>query len=61
MEHSDAPGAAISDDDDVDDGVHDAVPEGEGTNGCQVLQEGATQQQDAAEHHVGPGSWFASA
>ena len=56
MEHSDAPGAAVSDDDDVDDGVHDAVPEGEGADGCQVLQEGAAQQQDAAEHHVGPGS-----
>ena len=25
------PGAAVSDDDDVDDGVHDAVPQGERT------------------------------
>ena len=54
MQRAVSPGAAVSDDDDVDDGVHDAVPEGEGADGCQVLQEGAAQQQNAAEHHVRP-------
>jgi len=28
------PGTAVSDDDDVDDGVDDAVPEGERAHGC---------------------------
>ena len=47
------PGAAVSDDDNVDDGVHDPVPEGEGTHSCEILQHGAPQQQDPAQHHVG--------
>jgi hypothetical protein len=49
-----APGAAVSDDDGVDDHVNDAVPEGQGAHGCQVLKQGAAEKQNAAEHHVRP-------
>ena len=43
-----------NDDDEVDDEMNDSVPEGQGTHGPQVLEQGAAQQQDTAQHHVGP-------
>ena len=47
------PGTAISDDDNVDDGVHDPVPEGKGTHSGEILQHGAPQEKDTTQHHVG--------
>ena len=46
---------AVSDDDRVDDGVDDPVPEAETADVPQVLEEGHGEEGDAAQHHVRTG------
>ena len=49
------PGETVAEDDGVDDGVNDAVVEAEGGDVVEILEEGAGEQNDAAQHHVGTG------
>ena len=46
---------AISHDHDIDDDVGHSAPKAEGRDVMQILEEGAGQEQDAADHHPGSG------
>ena len=56
--NNDPPGAAVSNDDDIDNSVDNSIPEGERANGAQILQHSAAQQHDTAQHHVRPDNNF---
>ena len=56
--NNDPPGAAVSNDDDIDNSVDNSIPEGERANGSQILQHSAAQQHDTAQHHVRPENHF---